>query len=67
MNVENVIKRIVLTMVTREKEGKEYGVLVIAEGLAELLPEKHLQGVGRDEHGHTVLDPAAYAQQRPFG
>ena len=32
MNIDNVIKRIVLTMVTREKEGKEYGVIVIAEG-----------------------------------
>jgi ATP-dependent phosphofructokinase / diphosphate-dependent phosphofructokinase len=52
MNVENVIKRIVLTMTTREREGKEYGVIVIAEGLAELLPEKNLEGVSRDEHGH---------------
>jgi 6-phosphofructokinase 1 len=50
-----VIKRIVLTMVTREKEGKEYGVIVIAEGLAELLPEKHLEGVDRDEHGHINI------------
>jgi 6-phosphofructokinase 1 len=55
MNIENVIKRIVLTMLTREKEGKEYGVIVIAEGLAELLPEKHLEGVGRDEHGHINI------------
>jgi 6-phosphofructokinase 1 len=35
MNVENVINRIVLTMTTREREGKEYGVIVIAEGLAD--------------------------------
>src|SRR3954471_19665060 len=55
MNIDNVIKRIVLTMVTREKEGKEYGVIVIAEGLAELLPEKHLEGIGRDEHGHISV------------
>jgi 6-phosphofructokinase 1 len=55
MNIENVIKRIVLTMRTREKEGKEYGVIVIAEGLAELLPEKHLEGIGRDEHGHINI------------
>ena len=55
MNIDNVIKRIVLTMVTREKEGKEYGVIVIAEGLAELLPETHLEGVGRDEHGHINI------------
>jgi 6-phosphofructokinase len=34
MDVDKVIKRIVLTMTTREREGKEYGVIVIAEGLA---------------------------------
>ena len=55
MNLEKVIQRIVLTMTTREREGKEYGVIVIAEGLAEMLPEKYLQGVGRDEHGHISV------------
>jgi len=52
MEIEKVIQRIVLTMTTREREGKEYGVIVIAEGLAELLPEKFLEGISRDEHGH---------------
>jgi 6-phosphofructokinase len=55
MNLDKVVKRIVLTMTTREREGKEYGVIVIAEGLAEMLPEKYLQGVGRDEHGHISI------------
>jgi 6-phosphofructokinase 1 len=55
MNIDSVIKRIVLTMITREREGKEYGVIVIAEGLAELLPEKYLQGIGRDDHGHISI------------
>lgn len=55
MNMEMVIKRIVLTMITREREGKEYGVIVIAEGLAELLPAKFLEGIGRDEHGHISI------------
>jgi 6-phosphofructokinase 1 len=55
MNVENVIKRIVLTMTTRERENKEYGVIVIAEGLAELLPQSHLEGIPRDEHGHISV------------
>jgi len=55
MNVDKVIKRIVLTMTSREREGKEYGVIVIAEGLAELLPEKYLEGIGRDEHGHISV------------
>lgn len=55
MDVNKVIKRIVLTMTTREREGKEYGVIVIAEGLAELLPEEYLQGIDRDEHGHISV------------
>ena len=55
MNLEEVIRRIVLTMTTREREGKEYGVIVVAEGLAELLPYKYLEGVPRDEHGHIKI------------
>jgi 6-phosphofructokinase len=55
MNMDEVIPRIVATMTTREKEGKEYGVIVIAEGLAELLPNKYLEGVGRDDHGHINI------------
>jgi 6-phosphofructokinase len=55
MDLEKVIKRIVLTMTTREREGKEYGVIVIAEGLAELLPQEYLAGIARDEHGHISI------------
>ena len=55
MNLEMVIKRIVATMTTRESEGKEYGVIVIAEGLAEFLPFRFLEGVNRDEHGHISI------------
>jgi 6-phosphofructokinase 1 len=55
MNMEAVIPRIVATITAREREGKHYGVIVIAEGLAELLPNKYLEGVGRDEHGHINI------------
>ena len=55
MNMQEVIPRIVATMTTREREGKQYGVIVIAEGLAELLPNSYLEGVGRDEHGHISI------------
>ncbi len=55
MNIENVINRIVLTMTTRERENKEYGVIVIAEGLAELLPQSYLEGIPRDDHGHISV------------
>jgi 6-phosphofructokinase 1 len=55
MNLDEVIPRIVATITAREREGKEYGVIVIAEGLAEFLPSKFLEGVGRDEHGHINI------------
>jgi 6-phosphofructokinase 1 len=56
MNVEEVVKRIVATMRTRdEQEGKEFGVIVMAEGLAEYLPTSYLQGISRDDHGHIAI------------
>ncbi|MEE8452445.1 MAG: 6-phosphofructokinase [Thermoguttaceae bacterium] len=56
MDLEEVVKRIVATIRVREEaEGKEYGVIVLAEGLAELLPHKHIEGVPRDEHGHIAI------------
>ncbi len=55
MNMDEVIPRIVATITAREREGKEYGVIVVAEGLAELLPSSYLEGIGRDEHGHISI------------
>jgi ATP-dependent phosphofructokinase / diphosphate-dependent phosphofructokinase len=55
MKLDEVIPRIIATINAREREGKEYGVIVIAEGLAELLPNKYLEGVGRDDHGHINI------------
>lgn len=56
MNVDEVVKRIVKTMRAREeREGKQYGVIVMAEGLAELLPQKYLEGIPRDDHGHISI------------
>jgi 6-phosphofructokinase 1 len=56
MNVDEVVKRIVATMRAREEsEGKEFGVIVMAEGLAEFLPMSYLQGVPRDDHGHIAI------------
>jgi 6-phosphofructokinase 1 len=56
MKVEQVVGRIVKTMLVREqKEGKEYGVIVMAEGLAEYLPQQYLEGIPRDEHGHISI------------
>jgi ATP-dependent phosphofructokinase / diphosphate-dependent phosphofructokinase len=56
MNLDEVAKRIVATMRVREEaEGKEFGVVVIAEGLAEFLPHQHIEGVARDDHGHIAI------------
>ena len=55
MDLNRVVKRIVKTMLAREKEGKEYGVIVLAEGLAEYLPLSYLEGVRRDDHGHISI------------
>ena len=55
MNMERVIGRIVKTMQAREKEGKEFGVIVMAEGLAEMLPMSYLDGISRDDHGHISI------------
>jgi len=55
MDVDRVIGRIVKTMTARDAEGKPFGVIVLAEGLAELLPMKYLKGIPRDEHGHISI------------
>lgn len=55
MAVDRVIDRMVDMMIAREREGREYGTIVIAEGLAEFLPMQYLEGVTRDDHGHINI------------
>jgi 6-phosphofructokinase 1 len=55
MNIDAVLDRMVSMMLAREKLGRNYGVIVIAEGLAEYLPESYLQGIARDDHGHMAI------------
>jgi 6-phosphofructokinase len=55
LSLERLVDRIVDLCVAREKRGKHYGTVVLAEGLAEMLPEAHLRGVARDDHGHVSL------------
>jgi 6-phosphofructokinase 1 len=55
MKLELVVQRIVRTMLARERDGKHFGVVVIAEGLAELLPVEYLEGISRDEHDHISI------------
>ena len=43
--------RIAELIITRESRGKRYGLVVLAEGLSELLAERELAGVPRDDYG----------------
>ena len=55
MNIDRVVERIVKTMTARDAEGKHFGVIVLAEGLAEYLPHTYLGGIPRDDHGHISI------------
>jgi ATP-dependent phosphofructokinase / diphosphate-dependent phosphofructokinase len=55
LSMEALVDRIVDLIVTRERRGKHYGTVVLAEGLSEMLPEEQLRALPRDEHGHISL------------
>jgi ATP-dependent phosphofructokinase / diphosphate-dependent phosphofructokinase len=55
LNLDAVLDLIVGTMLARERDGKEYGVIVLAEGLAEYLPMEIIKDVSRDDHGHIAV------------
>lgn len=55
MNVDRVVDRLVDCMIAREAEEKDYGVIVLAEGMSEYLPARHLEGIPRDDHGHISI------------
>ena len=59
INLEAVVDRIVRTVIARIHEGKPYGVIVMAEGLAEYLPLHEIEKcVSRDEY--VYLEPDAF-------
>ena len=53
--MDRLVEHIVELILARERRGKLYGTVVLAEGLAELLPEAYLRDVARDDHGHLSL------------
>ena len=55
LSLDALVDRVVDLMIAREKRGKHYGTVVLAEGLAEMLPEDQIQNLPRDEHGHLSL------------
>jgi ATP-dependent phosphofructokinase / diphosphate-dependent phosphofructokinase len=55
LSLDGLVDRIADLVETRERRGKRYGTVVLAEGLAEMLPESYVRDLGRDEHGHISL------------
>jgi len=55
LSLDALVDRIVELIVTRERRGKHYGTVVLAEGLAEMLPTAQIRELPRDEHGHLSL------------
>ncbi len=55
LSLEALVDRIVDLIQAREKRGKHYGTVVLAEGLAEMLPEDKIADLPRDDHGHLSL------------
>jgi 6-phosphofructokinase 1 len=55
LSIDRLADRIVDLICARESRGKAYGTVVLAEGLAEMLPDAYLREVARDDHGHVSL------------
>ncbi|HKP55984.1 MAG TPA: 6-phosphofructokinase [Polyangiales bacterium] len=53
LDLDRLSELIVELIAARAARGKRYGVVLLAEGLAELLPESVLEGAGRDAYGHV--------------
>ncbi len=62
LSITALVDRIVDVMLEREKRDQYYGTVVLAEGLAEMLPETSLLGMPRDEHGHVRLSACDLAK-----
>ena len=62
MNVDKIVDMIVRAVIAREREGKEFGVIVLAEGLAQFMPAHYLEGVKFDDHGNISLSQTNLAR-----
>jgi 6-phosphofructokinase len=57
MDIDQIGDRIVNTIISREKRDKYYGIICVAESLADKLPEK-LKPKEKDRHGNVVMGAA---------
>jgi len=56
LDIDKLADRIIKLILLREdKYNKYYGTVVLAEGLAEMLPQSFIEKLPRDEHGHIGL------------
>ena len=56
MRVESLVDQIVnLIMIRETREHKYFGTIVLAEGLAEMLPERYIRDIPKDEHGNISI------------
>ena len=56
LSMEALVDKITSMMITREKkDNKRFGVVVLAEGLAEKLPEAYIRDIAKDPHGHISI------------
>ncbi len=55
LDLDKLADRIIELILMREKRGKHYGTIVLAEGLSEMLPESYLATLPRDPFGHISL------------
>jgi 6-phosphofructokinase len=62
MVIEKIVDQIVRVIIGRETEGKEFGAIVLAEGLAQYMPAEYLEGVKFDDHGNISLSQTNLAR-----
>ena len=55
LSLHALADKIVDLLITRESRKKYYGTVVLAEGLGELLADRFLAHVPKDEHGHRAI------------
>jgi 6-phosphofructokinase len=57
LDIEKLAAKIVDTILLREKNDKYYGVICVAEGLADKLPDRY-RPTEKDRHGNVILGTA---------
>ncbi len=56
LRVEALVNKITEMIITREvRQQKGFGTVVLAEGLVEMLPQRYIEGLPRDPHGHISI------------